>query len=264
MTQARLKGTDGQGKPGFTSTLMRRLEFSDIQYGATLAKDTAVAMCKAFPGGLAPTTAGPTVAVGNACTTLQKWNGRENIHARGAVLWRAFWENALNIPSGPWKREFNSDHPLTTPNTLLTNTAVKTAFGDALATMNADDLPFDVELGTVQYVDRNGTHIPLHGGPGDPDGDFNAIYSDVFDPSARGDEPTLGSSYIQVTTWHSKDRCPDAHTILTYSQSANPNSPYYTDQTKLYSKKKWVHEVFCAKAVKAATTSTKHLTGTAG
>ena len=39
--------------------------------------------------------------------------------------------------------------------------------------------------------------------------------------------------------------CPDSSTVLTYSQSANPNSPYFSDQTKLYSRGDWVKERFC-------------------
>jgi acyl-homoserine-lactone acylase len=240
MVQARLKGTDGEGKPGFNNALMRKLEFSNIQYGATLAKTATVKMCKAFPGGLAPTSDGSTVPVGDACTTLAAWNGRENIDSRGAVLWRAFWEKALNVPNGPWKNVFTGEHPLTTPNTLDPDSDVQDAFGDALAMMNTDNLPFNVALGTVQYVVRNGKHIPLHGGPGDPDGEFNAVDQNVFDPATRGTPPTIGTSYVQVTTWHSHDR------IVCAS-----------------GQKKWVHEAFCAKQVKAQAISTKHLTGTA-
>jgi acyl-homoserine-lactone acylase len=37
---------------------------------------------------------------------------------------------------------------------------------------------------------------------------------------------------------------PRTRTILTYSQSANPASPHYRDQTVLYSQKRWVTERF--------------------
>ena len=39
--------------------------------------------------------------------------------------------------------------------------------------------------------------------------------------------------------------CPDASTLLTYSQSENPESPYFSDQTKLFSRSEWVKERFC-------------------
>ncbi|HEX3823335.1 MAG TPA: penicillin acylase family protein [Mycobacteriales bacterium] len=264
MTAKRLAGTDGEGKPGFTGHLMQKLEFSDIQFGATLVKPALVKMCKAFPGGLAPTSSGPPVAVGASCSVLAKWNDLENIHSRGAVLFRAFWEKVLNVAGGPWLHQFSAAHPVTTPNGLKTSsTAVKEAFGDALAEMKTDHLPFNVALGTVQYVVRHGKHIALPGGPGDPDGEFNAIYQNVFDPATRGKNPTIGSSYIQVVTWHSAHGCPDAHTIVTYSESANPRSPYYDDQTKLFSHRKWQTEDFCKAAVDKHTIKTVHLHGTA-
>jgi acyl-homoserine-lactone acylase len=263
MTEKRLAGTDGEGKPGFTGPLMQKLEFSDIQFGASLTKSALVTMCKGFAGGKAPTTSGPTVAVGNSCGVLAHWNGRENIHSRGAVLFRAFWENALQLSSHKlWLHQFKTSQPVTTPNGLNTaNTGVQKAFGDALRTMNSLGMPFNVALGTVQYVLRHGKHIPLPGGPGDPDGEFNAIDLDVFHPSLQHTDPTIGSSYIQVVTWHSSDGCPDAHTILTYSESANPKSRWYDDQTKLFSQRKWETEDFCTKAVNAHTLTKVHLSG---
>ena len=51
-----------------------------------------------------------------------------------------------------------------------------------------------------------------------------------------------------MVTW-GRGSCPDARTILTYSQSTNPGSPFYNDQTKLFSKKKWVPDLFCRAAV---------------
>jgi acyl-homoserine-lactone acylase len=259
MTIKRLAGTDGEGKPGFTGPLMQKLEYSDIQFGATLEKPAVVKMCRGFAGGMAPTSSGTPIPVGDSCSVLAKWDDRENVHSRGAVLFRAFWEKALSVDGGPWLHAFQASHPVTTPNGLATNALVKKAFGDALAQMKADHLPYNVALGTVQYVVRHGKHIPLPGGPGDPDGEFNAIYQNVFDPASRGEEPTIGSSYIQVTTWHSAHGCPDAHTIVTYSESANPRSPYYDDQTKVFSQRKWVADDFCDAAKHSL--SVKHLTG---
>jgi hypothetical protein len=39
--------------------------------------------------------------------------------------------------------------------------------------------------------------------------------------------------------------CPDDRSILTYSQSENPNSPYFADQTRMFSRKEWVDPPFC-------------------
>ena len=40
-------------------------------------------------------------------------------------------------------------------------------------------------------------------------------------------------------------QCPDAVTLLTYSQSQDPTSPHHADQTRLYSEKRWVTGRFC-------------------
>ena len=60
-----------------------------------------------------------------------------------------------------------------------------------------------------------------------------------------------GSSFVQVVTWQNGKPCPVARTILTYSESTDPTNPHYDDQTKMFSKKKWIHDRFCASAIKA-------------
>ena len=71
-------------------------------------------------------------------------------------------------------------------------------------------------------------------------------------------EPFHGSSYVQVVTWNNS-ACPDAATILTYSESSNPESPFSADQTQLFSRKQWVPERFCLNDVIANTVKTKDL-----
>jgi acyl-homoserine-lactone acylase len=260
MIMQRISGADGLGPPGFSFGDMKNLMVSDIQYGASLVRQQLVAMCRAFPGGMAPTSTG-TIAVGGSCDVLAAWDGRENTGSRGAVLFRAFWERALRIPGdGPWTQQFDPADPLGTPNGLDTaSAAVQQAFGNALAALTAAHLPYDVPLGTVQYALRNGQQIPLPGGPGDPDGEFNAVYEQVVQQPGVG--PSDGSSYIQVVTWHPGDACPEAATLLTYSESADPGSPYYADQTELFSRSQWVTPYFCPAQVAAHAISTVVLHG---
>jgi acyl-homoserine-lactone acylase len=242
---------------GFTRQSMQDMVFSDRQYAGELARDGLVSMCRSMPGGMAPTSSGPPVAVGRACDILANWNLHENIDSAGAVLFRRFMDHALTAEPSPWATPFSASDPVHTPNTLDTNNPqVKLALGDAISDLQGAGIPLDAAPGDVQ---KGPAGIPVHGGPGDPNGDFNAIYSS-FDPG-KGFEPVQeGSSYVQAVTWHDKTKCPDARTILTYSLSTNPRSPFFSDQTAMFSRKKWVQEVFCAAAVRKHTVTTTTIT----
>jgi acyl-homoserine-lactone acylase len=261
--QARINGTDGQGPPGFTLAAMQRLDLSDESYAAQLTLPALVKLCDKFQaaGGTAPTSAGGKVRLGDACATLAHWNGRADPSQRGAVLFSAFWNFAST--TSPFSRPFQLSHPVTTPNGLNTaNATVRTALGNAIAQLRAAHIPIDTTLSAVQNVSYKGAHIPIPGGPGDPDGIFNAIYIQ----NEPGDSPTApdsGSSFIQVITWPGKSSCPVGSTILTYSESSNPASPHFADQTWLFSRKQWLPDRFCPAQI-AADPNLKVITVTGG
>ncbi len=258
MTQARVDGSDHLGPPGFTRQDMQNLVFSDRQYGGELVRDDLVSMCRSMPGGLAPTTSGPPVPVGNACDVLQAWDLHENLNSHGAILFRRFWDRAVQATPSPFSHPFDPSDPVHTPYGLNTaHPQVRTALGDAINDLQAAHIPLDASPGQVQFATRNSQKIPLHGGPGDPNGEFNAIYTNWI-PGQGPSDPYLGSSYVQVVTWNNSS-CPDTRTILTYSLSANSRSPFYADQTRLFSQKRWVTERFCAADVLAHTLSTTTL-----
>jgi acyl-homoserine-lactone acylase len=236
--QARIDGTDGLGPPGFTLSAMEHLDLSDLDYAATLTKKSLVTMCRRFHGS-APTTGGGTVKVGNACTVLADWNMHWDLDQRGAELFGAFWNDASFAQPSPFSHKFQVSKPVTTPFGLNTgNPTVRTALGDAIRQLNQEHMPIDATLGSVQYVSYQGKHIPIPGGPGDPDGIYNAIYT------GPGPAPNSGSSFIQVVTWNNSS-CPDGQTILTYSESSNPTSPHFADQTMLFSHKQFLPDLFC-------------------
>jgi acyl-homoserine-lactone acylase len=251
--QARIDGTDGQGPPGFTLAAMRRLDLSDDSYAAQLTLAGLVKLCDKFQaaGGSAPTSGGGKVKLGDACSTLARWNGKADAAQRGAVLFAEFWNIAQGATPSPFSHPFQLSHPVTTPYGLNTaNATVRTALGDAIKKLNQAHIPIDTTLGAVQYVTYHGSHIRISGGPGDPDGIFNAIYENT-EPGDSLTSPDTGSSFIQVVTWQPGSSCPVGSTILTYSESSNPTSPHFADQTKLFSKKQFLPDRFCPQQIAA-------------
>jgi acyl-homoserine-lactone acylase len=243
MLEEDLYGLHGHALQKFDRQQLQDLVFNDRQYGGELARGAAVGMCNSFPGGQAPTSSGPPVAVGNACTVLAAWDMTENLDSAGAVLWREFWSRAIGVTGGPWTTPFSAADPVNTPNTLLTgNGQVQQAFGDAVKALNSAGVPLDAVLRARQFADRGTEKISIHGGPGVP-GTFNAINVRGLSGTGYGDVPH-GSSFVQVVAFNGTP-CPDTATILTYSQSTNPNSPYYADQTRMFSNKQWVTDEFC-------------------
>ena len=71
-------------------------------------------------------------------------------------------------------------------------------------------------------------------------------------PNAGYPNVPHGSSYVYIAQFTGDPDCPvDARSILTYSQSTNPNSPYFADQTRMFSNKEWVDEAYCEDEIAA-------------
>jgi acyl-homoserine-lactone acylase len=220
------------------------LQYSDVDYEAQLWLSDAQAMCRAHPTMLGSN--GP-VDVSAACPALEEYNKRGDLNSRGYLLWRRFGERIWldGESSNPWADSFNPKDPVNTPAKLNTDdSGVRKAFADAVGDLEAAHIPFDAPLGRYAYVIRNGHRIPIHGGTGV--GLFNVIY-EPFNPQLGYPDVQGGSTYIQVV--RVTGGCPDAHTIETHSQSTDPTSPYYADQTWMYSRKQWMAFPFCQNAI---------------
>jgi acyl-homoserine-lactone acylase len=254
--------TAKNAKQGFTRKTMQHEVFSDRQYAGELTRDDLVGLCEqAGATGYLPTTSGAPVEVGNACEVLAKWDLHENLDSRGAVLFRRFWSSLTGGNQGTayaysgvgpyWQTGFDADNAVHTPAGLNTlDPEVTLALGDAIADLRGANVPLGQALGKQQWIEKNGVRYPIHGGPGDPHGDFNAIWAG-WDPAKGVTTPDGGSSFIQVVTWNDGG-CPNARTILTYSLSTDPTNPHYADQTALFSKKGWVTDRFCKSAIAAS------------
>ncbi|RZS36859.1 acyl-homoserine-lactone acylase [Herbihabitans rhizosphaerae] len=252
--QRRLAGVDGLPGKGFDGDTMREVLFRDDSRNAELARTDTVAMCKGFLGGLAPFSGG-LINVSEACPVLENWDGSFRADSRGSVLFQRFWTHiglikfaGASLP-GPWKDGFDPKDPVNTPRKLATDRPdVWLAFGNAVNDLRAAGIPLAAPLSDGQSVTRNGKRIPIHGGQGQL-GVLNVI-TPLWDPKAGYPEIRHGSSFIQVT--HFGDGAPSAHSVLTYSQSTDPTSPHYADQTELFSAGKWVPERFTEEQINAS------------
>ncbi|MCW3000007.1 MAG: hypothetical protein JWN65_3556 [Solirubrobacterales bacterium] len=242
--QQRLDGNDGLPGKGFTLETLMTVGMGDRVYSGEIWRDDLVAGCTS-----------------QACDVLRRWDLHNDLDSKGAILWQRFVARltgtapvALPGPLGPYARSFDAGDAVNTPARLNTiSPLVATALQQAVSDLQGAGLPLDAAPRQGQTVTRRGEVIPIHGGPG-PSGIFNVI-TPVWDQKKGYTEVVHGSSYVQAV--HLKPGCPDVRTILTYGESANPDSVHTSDQTKAFSQKRWVKLPFCAADLERDTAATR-------
>ncbi len=218
---------------------VQHMLFSHRNYGAELLLDDVLAVC------------GPP-KIQPACDALAAWDRTMTPESRGGHLWRELWDRARRI-EGLYAVPFDASDPVHTPRGINSKDArvrreLVAALEEATDVLAEADIALDAPLGDVQYAERLGERIPIPGGEGWA-GMFSMIVSRL-DPE-RGYNPIVhGNSFVQVISWD-EDGNLDPRAILTYSQSPEPESPHYKDQTEIYSKSEWIRLPFTDEEIEA-------------
>ncbi len=255
-------GTDGK----FSFDELSKVEFADRESLVEVLVDQVLERCK----GVTTVTAadGSSVDVSKACSTLSSWDRRFQLKSVGAVLWREFI--VALAPKDRFADAFDPGDPVQTPKTLAKKPSsgddpVLVALAKAVTTLASASFDVTTSLGDVQHTKKGDKTIPIHGGL-DPEGAFNVVdYSSatgVLLPTlTRGTTLSdaglttdgylvnFGSSFMMVLEY-TKDG-PHAQAVLSYSESSNPASPHYSDQTELFSQSKYRPVVFTEDDIKA-------------
>jgi acyl-homoserine-lactone acylase len=178
------------------------------------------------------------VNVSGACPVLNDYGATATLDDKGGWLFQEWFERAPNGQADFWIHPWTASEPVYTPNTLNTSLqASKEALATAVSSMEARGIPLDASIGEVQRALQVGA-APL---PGclEGDGCYAAIGSSFPTPSSKQAEVTGGTSIVMFTELQAGHE-PVTKGLLAYSQSEDPTSPYYEDQTQRFSKNEWI------------------------
>ncbi len=196
-----------------------------------------------------------------ACAALAAWDKTYRLDSTGGHIFREFMQSYLAGPGygNLWAVPFDPSDPLATPNTLNTankNAEILAALRQAVDRIQAAGLDLNAAMGDIQFTRKADEEIPIHGGPSE-DGAFNMLYynsssngtllpPDVslggFPSASLQDQGgyliNYGSSYMQMVEYTQRGK-PRAKALVSYSQSIDPDSPFFSDQTRLFSQSQW-------------------------
>ncbi|WP_208640108.1 acylase [Massilia violaceinigra] len=247
--EKRLAGTDGLAGRRMTVAQLQGLALSNRVYYAEQIMDDVLTLCRGDRN--AQAADGTSVDLTSACARLNQWDRTVNLDSNiGYLYFTGLWERIVRVP-GIWAVPFNPADPVNTPRGLnIDNVVAANTVRQALASSALDvarmGVSQDARWGDVQVSTRGTRQIPIHGGKG-TDGVYNAIGSV---PGADGKlEVIYGTSYIQTVSFDKNG--PQAQAMLAYSQSTDPASKHYADQTERFSKKEWITQPYTEAQIKA-------------
>lgn len=224
-------------------------------------RDQVVARCTATPTVELVIGGTPrTVDLGPACAVLASWDGTVRVESVGAHLWREIvspeWIAGADLETAGllYADAFDPEDPVWSPDLLAPAgpdaDPILELVAEAVVRLDDAGIPLDVPLGNVQFRMRGEERIPTMGGNYLEGVIAVASRNDLSDStllpvpalapvlngatglSTDGYYVNDGNSFVLAMSFG--DTGPDARAVLTYSQSENPESSHFADQSRLY------------------------------
>jgi acyl-homoserine-lactone acylase len=274
LTEVAPDGASGEdGK--FTRDEVIAALFDDREIVAEQLRDAVVERCQ---GVTEVQVDGATVDVHQACGALAAWSGRADLTTPGALVWREFLGQMkfsdVQTDGALYAVPFDPYHPVMTPNTLVQKPVdgpdpILVAIAKAVLSLQKAHLDPTATLGDAQFTKKGDQRIPVPGGQ-ELEGAANVVsfygkgninttllpepaQAEIVDASTglttEGYLCNKGSSFIMVAEMTKSG--PSVQALLTTSESRDPASPHYLDQTLLFSQKKLRDVLFRDKQIDA-------------
>jgi len=259
-TQLGIESGDSGSDGLYTLDELAASAIGDRVFTAEILVDDVLARCEQA-GDSAP----PSATAG--CLVLAKWDRHVNLDSRGAVVWREF---ISRIGNDVWGTPFDPTDPIGTPSGLAPavggDDQILAALATAVDIIRSAGFALDAPLGDLQFADRGGKIVPLHGGTGsegvtnvvvgggngstsEPDIDRGTKVAEGTDLTTDGYPIAYGTSFIYALEFTADG--PVAEAFLTYGETGDTTSPYFSDQTQRFSDKNWRTIEFTDAAISA-------------
>ena len=267
------------GKDGrFNMIEIQSALFGNDSLSAKLLLPELLNACKESPKRLVNEQ---SIDISASCNVLAAWDGKFDIESRGAVLFREWITRypaaQITLGNALFAESFDPANPVATPNGLANPQKALDNLAAAQRLLTKNNIALDVPLGELQTGHRMNEKWPLHGGNRhegianlqmSSNAKTNTTEAPMFTGSNRfiedsnslsesGYNVIHGSSFIMALSF--TDNGPEAQAILSYSQSGDPASPHFSDQTKLYTQERWRNILFRAADIERHTISKRLL-----
>ena len=238
---------------------VKEMSLANRSITATLVTDELVKRCKKTS---VVTVDLKKINLKHACKVLANWDQKFDLDSKGAVLFREFLGFVSRLRHGHalftgegtlFAKPFDRKKPISTPNGLAQEETILVALGQAVKELTEANISLDAPLRDLQFTLKNGKKIPIHGGNSREGILSIAAYganSTMLPGISKGEEinsvtglmkegyvVNYGTSFLMAVELTPKG--PECQAIMSFSQSIDPESPYFSDQTKLYSNKEW-------------------------
>lgn len=192
------------------------------------------------------------VDLGEAVMLMQKWDNTVSRESAGGLLFITFWDKYVEHAKPVFKEEWDEKHPASTPSGIGDPREALKDLAAAVREMRQKYGSLIVAWGDVHRLRRGNLDVPI-GGETDKHGAFRVIgYEKDQDGKYKA---IFGDSYVVAVDFGAS---PKAYSILAYSESEDPKSTHYNDQSKLFAEEKWKRAWFTEDEIKQHTERSYH------
>src|ERR1700761_1774435 len=167
-----------------------------------------------------------------AVQVLSAWDNRFEESSHGAVLFHTWWELYAHMASRRFRSDWSKDHPFDTPAGIGDPQAAVTALEAAVRAIEKEYGDAGIAWGDLHRLRRGSLDVPLGGVSG------MGIFGSVMyqQDSDKKWSAMAGDSYVLAVEFTNP---PTAFSVMSYSESSDPESPHYTDQSTLYARQSY-------------------------
>lgn len=163
-----------------------------------------------------------------AANILREWDTRVDKDSRGAFFFLRWWAEYARTAKSIYREAWSRERPLVTPAGIGDPGKAIQAAVAAIDYIQARRLSLGAPWGEVHRMRRGNYDLPLAGGPMI----LGCFRSLMFQSEKDGRfSPTYGDSFVLAVEFTNP---PTARAVLAYSESSDPSSKHYADQSQIF------------------------------